>query len=272
MDDWTYTVIMIAASTIGGVWIAVRQRAWGIDGETRWGIGVIALFCAAVAAKLPFWLGLSPVPWCYVPNQFDGGPSSWVRSLGWMGGGKTILWGLAGGYAGVEFAKWLMGVQRRTGDAFVVPVAVSVAIGRLGCLAAGCCNGRPCTLPWAIIDLDVSHGVVARHPAQIYEMVFHGLFAALAWWCIRRTDTSPIGTRWSGHRSLSAMKGLWMPTYMVAYALFRFISETWRTEPEWMFGLTFYQVSSVGIGLIFATIIVMRRRHDEPPLTSADEH
>jgi hypothetical protein len=38
---------------------------------------------------------------------------------------------------------------------------VALAIARLGCLAAGCCQGIPTALPWA---------VAGRHPTALYEI------------------------------------------------------------------------------------------------------
>jgi phosphatidylglycerol:prolipoprotein diacylglycerol transferase len=35
-------------------------------------------------------------------------------------------------------------------DALAPPVGIATAVGRLGCLAAGCCFGTPSELPWAI--------------------------------------------------------------------------------------------------------------------------
>jgi len=43
---------------------------------------------------------------------------------------------------------------------------LGLAIGRVGCLAAGCCHGTPTTVPWAIYYKDAW-----RHPAQIYDML-----------------------------------------------------------------------------------------------------
>ncbi len=50
---------------------------------------------------------------------------------------------------------------------------ISHAVGRIGCLLNGCCHGRECDLPWAI----VVHGVPGRvHPAQVYDSLMN--FAA----------------------------------------------------------------------------------------------
>src|SRR5207244_3828662 len=47
--------------------------------------------------------------------------------------GKTIVGGLLGGLIGVEIAKKASGITRSTGDRFVYPLIVGIAIGRIGC-------------------------------------------------------------------------------------------------------------------------------------------
>lgn len=63
-----------------------------------------------------------------------------------------------------------------TADVFAPGLALGHAIGRLGCLAAGCCWGSVCQRPWAITftnpDAHEITGVplgVPLHPAQLYE-------------------------------------------------------------------------------------------------------
>ncbi len=48
----------------------------------------------------------------------------------------------------------------RSGAAFA-SLPLALAIARLGCLAAGCCQGLPTALPWA---------VAGRHPTALYEI------------------------------------------------------------------------------------------------------
>jgi phosphatidylglycerol:prolipoprotein diacylglycerol transferase len=86
-------------------------------------------------------------------------------------GGKTIVGGLLGGWIAVELIKRLRGIRSRTGDLFVVPLCVGIAIGRIGCFLAGLADdtyGTPTSLPWAV---DFGDGV-PRHPTQLYEIVF----------------------------------------------------------------------------------------------------
>jgi phosphatidylglycerol---prolipoprotein diacylglyceryl transferase len=63
-----------------------------------------------------------------------------------------------------------------TSDVFAPGVALGHAIGRLGCLAAGCCYGIACKLPWAITFHDPEAWSLSGtpletplHPTQLYE-------------------------------------------------------------------------------------------------------
>lgn len=106
-------------------------------------------------------------------------------------GGKTIVGGLAGGWAGVEIAKRRLRVTRSTGDLFVFPVILGTCIGRLGCFLAGLedhTHGVATRLPWGV---DFGDGV-RRHPTQLYEIAFLFLLGAALWARARRP--SPPGT------------------------------------------------------------------------------
>jgi prolipoprotein diacylglyceryltransferase len=86
-------------------------------------------------------------------------------------GGKTIVGALFGGTMAVEWTKSRLGIVRRTGDLFALPIVAGTAIGRIGCFLAGLRDrtyGTPTAMPWGI---DFGDGV-RRHPTQLYEILF----------------------------------------------------------------------------------------------------
>jgi phosphatidylglycerol---prolipoprotein diacylglyceryl transferase len=107
-------------------------------------------------------------------------PAQLVRHGGsplFLLGGKTIVGGLIGGLAAVEWTKQRLGVRIATGDLFAIPLAIGIAIGRIGCFLSGLEDGTygvATRLPWGVDFGDR----IARHPTQLYEIVF---LAALAW-------------------------------------------------------------------------------------------
>lgn len=229
-----YSICMVLATIVAGVLLRRRQTKLTLQPMQKWGIAIGGLVGATFAAKLPFILGADPA----------GGVVG-----AWLSDGKTILWGLAGGYLGVELAKWAFLVKTSTGDSFVIPVAVAIAIGRVGCLLFGCCYGIETNQSWGIRYLTAPDaGVLLRHPTQIYEIVFHLSFAIIVWSTTQRQSD----------RSL--MQGNWMPVYLIAYAVYRFASEFLRPELRIAGGLTFYQWSSIVIGFGFAALLATRFR------------
>lgn len=183
---------------------ALQREPW----MNRLGLAIGAFIGGAFGAKLPFVLGAGP-----------------LEPLAWLGDGKTITTGLIGGYLGVEFAKWYLGVRAKTGDTFALPLACALAVGRWGCFFNGCCHGVPADLPWAC---DFGDGVL-RHPTQAYESAFHLTMAVLLWFCLR--------FHWFINNQLKL--------YLIAYGVYRFGTEFIRPEPVVGLGLTFYQWASL---------------------------
>ncbi|HLO95178.1 MAG TPA: prolipoprotein diacylglyceryl transferase family protein [Burkholderiaceae bacterium] len=92
--------------------------------------------------------------------------------------GQSLVGGLLGGLIGIELAKALTRQPASTGDLMVWPLAIGIALGRVGCFLAGLHDdtyGLPSTLPWA---LDLGDGI-PRHPTALYEIVFVLATAAL---------------------------------------------------------------------------------------------
>ncbi len=99
------------------------------------------------------------------------------RSLGWLETphaavlGKSVVGGIAGGILAVELVKRRFGVKTATGDLFAIPIAIGIAIGRIGCFLTGLADdtfGTVTTLTWGV---DFGDGM-KRHPVQIYEIIF----------------------------------------------------------------------------------------------------
>lgn len=204
--SWMYPLIMACA--VGTGWVVSRrtQRTLVLTPEQRLGIALGAFIGGMVGAKLPFLLA-----------DWDG----FVSGRAWLESGKTIMVGLVGGYFGVEAAKWALRIEIKTGDTFAAPVAAAVAVGRLACFCAPCCYGTATLLPWGV---DFGDGV-RRHPTQLYEFFFH-LGAAL------------ILARW---QQRGWFRGQLIKLYIIAYLVYRFLTEFIRPEPAWWLDLSVYQ-------------------------------
>ncbi len=100
----------------------------------------------------------------------------------WLSGeggiARSVEGALAGGIVAVELYKWRAHLALRTGARFALPLAVGVAIGRLGCYFAGLDDftyGTPTALPFGH---DFGDGIL-RHPVQLYESFAMAGFAVL---------------------------------------------------------------------------------------------
>jgi phosphatidylglycerol---prolipoprotein diacylglyceryl transferase len=139
-----------------------------VSTDARWWVITAAAVGAALGSKLLSWLE---------------DPAATLAHLGQpllLFEGKTIVGGLLGGLIAVEWVKRRIGVTRSTGDLFALPLALGIAIGRVGCFLTGLADqtcGLPSHLPWAV---DFGDGV-PRHPTQLYEILFLVLLGAVLW-------------------------------------------------------------------------------------------
>jgi prolipoprotein diacylglyceryltransferase len=100
---------------------------------------------------------------------------------------RSIEGAIAGGIIAVELYKRAAGISARTGARFALPLAVGVAVGRIGCYLAGLDDftyGTPTDLPWGH---DFGDGIL-RHPVQLYESASMAAFAIIYVMRARRDD------------------------------------------------------------------------------------
>lgn len=222
--DFVYLAIMSTAIAAGMLVKRLTSTPLPLPRASRLGITIGAIVGGALGAKIP-WLAMDP--------------EGLVRGTVWLADGRTITFGLVGGYFGVEIAKLSLGVKQKTGDGFVVPLATSIAIGRLGCFWSGCCFGAETSLPWGV---DFGDGV-ARHPTQLYEALFHAA-AAIAFHAL-------------GKRGLFPRQRIKL--YFLAYFAYRFVTEWLRPEPKLALGLTLYQWAALAFSALFVVLYTIDR-------------
>jgi phosphatidylglycerol:prolipoprotein diacylglycerol transferase len=220
-----YPFVMLLSVAVGVLLSRRTMPPVGLTAAQRAAVGVGAFCGAMIGAKLPFVLA-----------DWDG----LVSGRAWFENGKTIVFGIVGGYFGVELAKWAFDVRAKTGDGFAVPVAAAVAVGRLGCFAGGCCYGTATGLPWGV---DFGDGV-RRHPAQLYEFAFHLAAALVLAWFLRRG--------W--------FRAQLIKLYIIAYLVYRVLTEFIRPEPRLWLGLTGYQWAALALLPVFGYLWGRDRR------------
>ena len=149
-------------------WIAAGAAALWLRRSDRVSFPVPPQMHFAYLAALIFGAGVGAVAF--------GSANLWLSGM--PGIARSIEGAVAGGIVAIELYKWSAGITVRTGSRFALPLAIGIAIGRLGCYFAGLDDftyGTPTAWPWGH---DFGDGVL-RHPVQLYESAAMGIFALL---------------------------------------------------------------------------------------------
>jgi phosphatidylglycerol---prolipoprotein diacylglyceryl transferase len=165
---YTYGVL-VAAGFLVGLWYAHSHAARaGLGPRKVWNLGVYGIIVALAASKL--WLIASDLHF-YLANPRE------IFSMATFESAGTFYGGVLGGFLFVilytHFQKMpLLNVL----DLCAAPIALGHAIGRIGCFAAGCCYGKPTSLPWGVTFTNPVASRIAGtplglplHPTQLYE-------------------------------------------------------------------------------------------------------
>ena len=210
---YTYGVLL-AASYLLGLRLAMwRAKKWGLDPNRVLDLGIYIIIAALVGAKLL----LLVVDF----DQFKD-PRE-LLNLARLGG---VFYG--GLLLAVAVAFWYIARHRMpfwtTCDVFAPGIALGHVTGRLGCLAAGCCYGKPTDVPWAIVFTDPLAAAnvgtplgIPLHPTQLYEAGAALVIVTLLLVTERRGRPFAGRTFWS---------------YMFLYAVSRYIIEMYRGDPR----------------------------------------
>jgi phosphatidylglycerol:prolipoprotein diacylglycerol transferase len=245
--DWpvySYGVLLAAAYLAALQLAVVRARRQGLDGARVMDLGIYLIIAALVGAKL--MLVLVDLDYFLAqPREI----LSLVRAGGVFYGGLITAVGVA---------LWL--VRRyglpmwTTADLFAPGIALGHVIGRLGCLLAGCCYGRPTDVPWAITftnpvaadNVGTPLGI-PLHPTQIYDAGAELLILVFLLLTERR------GRPFAG-------RTFWM--YIFLYGVSRFIVEFYRGDDRGaVLGLSTSQfVSIVAVPLALVMLAWLRSR------------
>jgi prolipoprotein diacylglyceryltransferase len=156
----------------------------------------------------------------------------------------SVAGALAGGIVAVELYKLARGIAGSTGAMWVGPIALGIAIGRLGCFFAGLADetyGAPTALPWAV---DLGDGV-PRHPVQLYESLAMLAFLAVYLTALRRRAA------WTRERAFYL--------FILVYAVQRFAWEFLKPYPRLLGPLDVFQLLALAM-IAYALIYDARAR------------
>jgi prolipoprotein diacylglyceryltransferase len=159
----------------------------------------------------------------------------------------SILGALVGGIIAVELYKWRYAVSGSTGVLWVGPLALGIAVGRIGCFLSGLSDetyGIPTNAKWGV---DLGDGVL-RHPVQLYESAAMLAFLFVYLVGLRRR------TAWTTTRSFYLFVGY--------YGAQRFAWEFFKPYPRIVAGLDIFQLCALAL-IAYAFVLVTRARRIE---------
>ena len=241
----SFGLFMFLAFLVGGFAMRPGLARQGLAPDRAWDVIFMAVIGGIVGAKLYYIL----LNW----RQTAVDPSGMIFSRGgmvWYGGfiGATalVVWD-------IRRSKLPLG---RMADVIAAPLALSYAVGRIGCFMVGDDYGRPTASPWGIafpngtpptrvavierefgIQVDPAlieqfGNVVPVHPTQLYEVALSTLIFFVLW-------------RLGGHRHSA---GWLFMLWLVLAGAERFLVEIFRAKDDRFLGaLTIAQAISLAL-------------------------
>jgi phosphatidylglycerol:prolipoprotein diacylglycerol transferase len=207
--------VLVATGVLLSLWYArVQAPRAGLDPDRVWNLGIYMVLSAIIVAKV--WYVLSDLGYYREhPHEIFG----WAT----LQSGGTFYGGVTGAFG---FALIYMWAQKMPAlpllDTYAFAVPLGHAIGRVGCFMAGCCYGKPTSLPWGVtFTNEAAERLVGTpldvplHPTQLYEATVEFLnFLVLIWLGRRQT-----------------FRGQILGTYFVLYGFERGAIEFLRGDP-----------------------------------------
>jgi phosphatidylglycerol:prolipoprotein diacylglycerol transferase len=246
---YTYGVLLAAAYLLGLKLAMARAKSRHLDQTRILDLGIYIIISALLGAKL---LLLVTDFRTFTDNPRE--LLSLARSGGVFYGGLILA---------VSVALWYI---RRIGlplwttcDVFAPGIALGHVVGRLGCLFAGCCYGKPTSVPWAITFTDPFAATnvgtplnVPLHPTQVYEAGAEALILLLLLGTERRGRPYPGRTFW---------------LYILLYSISRYVIEIYRGDPRGAIGIfsTSQFISLLLAPLAIGMLLYLGRRQAPEP-------
>jgi phosphatidylglycerol---prolipoprotein diacylglyceryl transferase len=208
--------VLVALAFLAGMWSTTKlARRVGLDTQRIQDLVIYCAITGLVGAKLLMFI----FDWqYYLKNPGEMFSLSTLRAAGVYQGGFLLA---------VIYSIYYMRQNKlpvlRTMDCFAPGIALGHAIGRLGCLAAGCCYGILCERPWAITfnnkDITEFSNVplgVPLHPTQLYEALGNLVI---------------FGITYKLFDPQKAPGGLFA-LYLILYSFLRFVVEFYRRHDQ----------------------------------------
>ena len=228
--------LFVALGFMGAVWFASRRartKCLAIKSQEITDLFLVILISAILGARL-----------FYVAQNFSLFSDHPLDVFKIWNGGLVFY----GGFVVALIAAMVYIKQKgfdlwSTADLLAPAIALGHAVGRFGCLFAGCCYGKSCALPWAITFTNPESLAplnIPLHPTQVYavgsNLMIFGLLLLM-------------DRKWLFSGGL-----FWL--YILLYGVFRSVLEIFRGDDRGEF--LFQMISpSQTIGMAMALVAVI---------------
>ena len=241
--------VFLAIAFLAAILIAVKLAARdGLPQQKIYDLSLWMLLSSLIGSKILM---------LFTEPEYRNQPSL-LFSLDFLRSGGVFYGGLIGAVvAGYILIKRYNLPWWTTADACAPAIALGNFFGRQGCFAAGCCWGKPTSLPWGVKFSQLGHEItgvpinVHLHPTQLYESFAMLIVFAFLLWLHKHK-------RFSGQVIL---------VYALLYSVIRFAIEFVRDDPRGdIFGLTTLtrlstsQMISLVVGIVALVLLFIRRR------------
>ena len=241
--------VFLALAFLCAILITVKLAARdGLPREKIYDLCLWMLLCSLIGSKILMF---------FTEPEYRDHPLQLI-SLDFLRSGGVFYGGLIGAIlSGYFLMRRYQLPWWKTADACAPGIAIGNFFGRQGCFAAGCCWGKPTTLPWGVKFTELGHEItgvpldVRLHPTQLYESFAMLLVFFFLLWLHK-------------HRRFNGQVIL---LYALLYSVIRFAIEFLRDDPRGdLFGLTTLtglstsQLISLIVGAGALVLLVLRWR------------
>ena len=227
----------VALAFLSAIFISKREARLAGEDPEKMGDLIFWVMGAAIIGSRLFYVVI--YHYKYFPGDILGIFKIWEGGLVFYGGFIGAI------VASIIFLKVNKMNVWKAADIVTPTVPFGHFLGRLGCFSAGCCYGKECTLPWAVVfkhPESLAKKFVPVHPTQLYESLANLVIFGLVMFLKRYK-------KFDG-------QVFWI--YVIVYALTRAVIETFRGDDRGteLFGLLSTS-QTIGTVMIIAAIVML---------------
>ena len=241
--------VFLAIAFLCAIFVTVKlAERDGLPRERIYDLSLWMLLASLIGSKILM---------LFTEPEYRGNPLQ-LLSLDFLRSGGVFYGGLLGAIvAGYLLMKRYKLPWWKTADACAPGIAIGNFFGRQGCFAAGCCWGKPTSLPWGVQFSELGHEITGvpidahLHPTQLYESFAMLLVFGFLLWLHKRK-------RFNGQVILA---------YALLYSIIRFSIEFVRDDPRGdilglttLTGLSTSQMISLIVGITALLLLIFRNR------------